>query len=354
MSSRKRSRHSGLDADELGGIKLADGDSIAADLLLARACSSCARCLPAAAQEWDLSGMQIDGQPAERETVTAWLGCVDNVINHAPIPDSSLALTTATGLQKLLSFVDAVGSSDGVLHTCISKLQNLQLTATVGEQQLQLLTDGRAYHWVIIGDDEWGLWWTTITGSNDQECDVKQQQRLKLVQELAAQTEALLVTAHKLQLHTLIQHLQRFIFSNLAPRHDDGGSLFCGVGHLLFTDRLLDAALGSSTMSKGQYISSVLACGAVEEQPARASALQPIASSLQICDVSRLINFDARLGAPLLGSKQGGTTRVQLDLFNSSDPALNILGSSITLPVQLLIGHKVNDAADLARLFPAV
>jgi hypothetical protein len=71
MTSRKRSRQSGVDDAELGLVKLADGDSLAADLVLVRACSSCARGLPVDAIEWDLSGLLIDGTPVQRTTVQA-------------------------------------------------------------------------------------------------------------------------------------------------------------------------------------------------------------------------------------------------------------------------------------------
>lgn len=85
---------------------------MSADFTMLRACSSCARGLPAAAQQWDLSGLQIDGQAVEQQTVEAWLWCVEIAI-HGPAADDAPdavteVLTTAAGLYKLLAFADAV------------------------------------------------------------------------------------------------------------------------------------------------------------------------------------------------------------------------------------------------------
>jgi hypothetical protein len=126
ISSRKRGRQFGLDAAQVGVIKLLRG-SIAAELLAVRACSSCARGIPTSAQEWDLSGLQIDGQPADLELVTAWLGCVDSLLRHAAADntDSSAVLNTG-GIAQLLCFADAAGSVEGVLHAGLSKLRDLQ------------------------------------------------------------------------------------------------------------------------------------------------------------------------------------------------------------------------------------
>jgi hypothetical protein len=357
MSCRKRNRQSGLDAAELGVIKLADGESIA-DLLTARACSSCARGLPAAAQEWDLSGIHIDGQPVERETVTAWLGCVDSLLHHAADnTDSTPALTTAKGLQKLLCFADAVGSIDGVLHACLGKLPDLQFAAVVGEDEdtTELQTDGTVYFWKVTLHDERVI--SSAFGHRDIgdiSAPVPKQQREQFVQAAAAQVEGLLFMAHKLHLQPLLAHLHTFLFNSLAPVHDNGYALLDGVTNLIFTERVYDAALGSGTLSKEQYLSTVLGrpCGLVHGL-AHACLLKPVGDSVQMDNASKVIRFTAELQAPLMGCRAGQMVPVSLDLFNSSGTAISLGKPDMTLPAQLLVGFNISGLDDLQEMFYA-
>jgi hypothetical protein len=151
MSSRKRNRQTASSAVVEDGqctIKLADA-SLAADFTALRACSSCARGLPVDAQEWDLSGLQVDGQPVSRATVEAWLACVDSVLAGSPLDGSRKEqLSTATGLQQLLPFADAVGSLGGVMNACLSELKDLKLLVQVGSETIKLRMgrDAGGYH----------------------------------------------------------------------------------------------------------------------------------------------------------------------------------------------------------------
>ena len=59
-------------------IKLAgaSAEPIIADRCTLQCYSTCARGLPAAAEEWDLSQLLIEGQPVQRGTAVAYLNSV--------------------------------------------------------------------------------------------------------------------------------------------------------------------------------------------------------------------------------------------------------------------------------------
>ena len=62
MGTRKRSRETDL------LIKVASGEPLQAKSFLVRGLCESAEGLPAAAEEWDVSGLLLDGQPFTRET----------------------------------------------------------------------------------------------------------------------------------------------------------------------------------------------------------------------------------------------------------------------------------------------
>jgi hypothetical protein len=81
------------------------------------------------------------------------------------------------------------------------------------------------------------------------------EQRGEVVQQVAQQLSLLLQMAHVLHLQALLDVLHSFIQRNVLP----GTSyLLTGSTGLVFTDAVLDAALGSSTLSKEAYVSSVM------------------------------------------------------------------------------------------------
>lgn len=120
MSSRKRSREEDL------SIKVASGQPLQADCLLVRSMCDSARGLPAAAEEWDVSGLLLDGQPFSREIVSCWLSCVNSLVDGPTVLGSQDIdqLSTVTGLTQVLAFADAVGSFVAPITTACSQLQH--------------------------------------------------------------------------------------------------------------------------------------------------------------------------------------------------------------------------------------
>jgi hypothetical protein len=77
-----------------------------------------------------------------------------------------------------------------------------------------------------------------------------------LKQQVAGQTAKLLQLAHALRLQPLLSVLHQFLMLNVMPA--SGRRLLTGCAGLVFTDAVLEAALGSSTLSKEAYVSSVI------------------------------------------------------------------------------------------------
>jgi hypothetical protein len=126
------------------------GCPLVADKLTLQCFSSCARVLPAAAEEWDLSQLLLDGQPVQRSTVVCWLNAISQQCDNKPMftdqPDSPAR--TMAGLAQLLAFADAVGTQEGLLAALdaqVSAAAALVAEVQLGEQQLQLAADSCYY-----------------------------------------------------------------------------------------------------------------------------------------------------------------------------------------------------------------
>ncbi len=108
-----------------------------------------ARGLPAAAEEWDVSGLLLDGQPFSRETVSCWLSCAYSFFDGSEQLDTQFVeqLSTVTGLTQVLAFADAVGSCVGLCRATCSQIQQLKLKVQLPEQSevLELPISGYAY-----------------------------------------------------------------------------------------------------------------------------------------------------------------------------------------------------------------
>jgi hypothetical protein len=204
--------------------------------------SGVARGLPDA-DEWDLSGLLVDGQPVSRETVVAWLNAAYQAAYEEDFEAQQKADNPAcsmTGLYQLLSFADAVDSTRPVLKACCAQLQILQLHAQLGPKQLALETNGTGYY--FSKRTQLLMCCTDVSKIAEQvegapaATTAEEQQAFN--RQVAAQTEQLLWLAHKLQLQPLLQHLNRFVqalswFTQSLLRH---------TRNAVFTPCVLEAA----------------------------------------------------------------------------------------------------------------
>lgn len=170
--------------------------------------------------------------PFSLQCVSCWLDCGYSMLyGPAELDTQDIELlTTAQGLLEVLCFCQAVGSPDGLLKAACSHLEELTFVvdpphpaATVQVQLSAGLFEG-----------SW-------------ECEVQQQ--------VATQTADLLLIAHMLRLQPLLDALHGFVFRASLPT----SSLLYGALDSVFTEAVLDVALGSGYLSKDVYLSSVLA-----------------------------------------------------------------------------------------------
>jgi hypothetical protein len=348
MSSRKRNRQTASSAAAEDGqctIKLADA-SLPADFTALRACSSCARGLPADAQEWDISGLQVDGQPVSRATAEAWLACVDSVLGGSPLDGSKKEqLSTATGLQQLLLFADAVGSVGGVLNVCLSELQNLKMLVKVGSEIIEL----------CMGRDAGGYRVDDITGSRDlhmatlyddidTECVkfANNKEELDFRQQVATQTEALLYVGHLLQQSQLLQTVHGFVFRS----HVLVDGIFRANVAKVFTERVLAAAVGSNQLSRDAYVTSVLTHPCSAHGKTGLHQLLKGVQNPRYDNASEELRWDAQLAGDFFGVAAGSQANVQLDVLSSGGPVIKFAEAGPWLRVQILLGHGIFNEQD--------
>jgi hypothetical protein len=354
MSSvlRKRSRAASQDDDF--HIKAAAGDPIPAKSFLIRTFSSCAEQLPAGAEEWDVSGFLSDGEPFSRETIECWLSCGYSILYGAAEldTDDQALLSTAKGLHHVLAFAHAVGSPEGVLKAACSKLQELVIEVQLPARTIEVPVspaDDCAYK-LVRYHGESQLIADAVTGRNKIAPNLTYDEVKGIKQQVAAQTAALLHVAHVLHLQPLLDALHRFI--KLSTWAQLG--IFAGVLNGVFTDVVLEAALGSSTVSKEAYISSVLTqpCSLVDSHLSSQGIFKPL-GEFQINPTSGRVVVTAQMLRDFGSAKAGQTVQVTLDLFRTDGMALHLHlldgpDNKMWLAGRLLLGNSIDSDGQLA------
>jgi hypothetical protein len=163
-----------------------------------------------------------------------------------------------------------------------------------------------------------------------------------LIQQVAQQTEELLWWAYRLQLPTLADKLHAFVRHNAAFTN----SILRGHLQHVFTDRVLDAALGPNQMGRNTWINAVLS------EPAASVTGSALVSSLLVpenADAVKPFNnmvFRAKLARPYMGAAAGSVVDVTLSLFDNSIACMGGGG----LVAQLQLGPHLNPASHKALM----
>jgi hypothetical protein len=97
---------------------------------------------------WDLSCLLVPpySLPVRRATVVAWLNSIYRAISSCDFEEQTedtYTSCTASSLIELLAFADAVDTERGILLACLP--DDLVIRSSMGEQAVQLLTDGSSY-----------------------------------------------------------------------------------------------------------------------------------------------------------------------------------------------------------------
>jgi hypothetical protein len=355
MSSRKHSR----EPDVL--VKVASGALFHAQSCILRSFCANAEGLPAA-EEWDVSGLLLDGQPFSRETVSCWMNCAYSLIDGSEqLGQHDIEQLSSAGLAQVLAFANAVGSSEGLFRAACSQLQHLKFVVQLPEQVLQLPLATFIYCFRGIYEPElvrYNLQGKASVGrplaTLAQRSDVRQQ--------VAQQLSALLQVAHVLHLQPLLDVLHQFIYSNVnSAVGRDTDSILSGVEGLVFSDAVLEAALGSSALSKETYVNSVLSapCNLAPGADGYGGLFKPVGTPKDSVRFDTL-EFDAELLCGFAGGQAGDTVKVTLALFSNwwtggsakgwirlEVPTASGVRSTLTLPAQLLVGSTCANAAEL-------
>jgi hypothetical protein len=351
MGSRKRSR----DVDM--HIKLAAGASVPAESFLLRKISDVARDLPAASAEWDVSGLLLNGQPFSNTTVQCWLDCA-----YYPLygtaeldPEDLQHISTVKGLHDVLAFAHAVGSPEGLLKAACSQLKSLKFVVQLPEQTLELPLSAHSLYFRAASQQE-----SQEDGHQLAQISLREaallggpltaQQRSQVQRTVATQAGELLRIAHVLRLQVLIDAVHNFVFASALGT----ASVLYGFLGLVFTDAVLEASLGSSTISKETYISSVLSrpCSFTSGIIGLYSLLKPL-GAITAKPSTDVVEFDAQLLCDFAGASKGETVHAELDLFAAEGGARICLSRgtvSCLFPAQLLLGSVVHDSGHFNSL----
>jgi hypothetical protein len=246
-------------------IQVAFGARLAAHRELLQFFSTCVKGLPAGAADWDVSGLLLDGRPASRAVVAAWLEAAYAGSTYAD-PGAAESIERVGGEADpidVLLFADAVGSSMAVNRACYERcadaLGKLD-KGIIGDKGLALLLDGSRYahcngfvfHCTRAGAPG------TLQG---QPIDAKDAVELRA--QVASQLERRLYAAYKLGLQDLESKVHAFIKGNAS---DERGSLltFKALDEAVLSQRVVAAAAGDS-----RRIRRSLAAGILSGAPAR-------------------------------------------------------------------------------------
>jgi hypothetical protein len=127
--------------------------------------SSCAAGLPDGFQEWNLSGMTIQGGKRVRpQEVRAWL----EVVYESIAPHESSVFkhdTSFNDLVNFLYFADAVGSSDQLMMAAVRRLPGLNLQVQIKDSRVIFDVCGSRRYTLV----QYGLSTCTITATSTED-----------------------------------------------------------------------------------------------------------------------------------------------------------------------------------------
>lgn len=291
--------------------------------------SSCAKGLPATADEWDVSQLLIEGQPVQRETVVAWLNALYDIVYGKPFEQQEKSpVHNITGLAQLLAFADAVGSSRGVLRALDARMSADSLVAVVDIGDTEVILSCNCCYYF---SDATALPLTCLSpGQQASACRPRTaavansaEDKARFCLQFAQQLEMLLFLAFKLQMTQLQQVLQTCISNNS-----------CWTDSVLNTPAALDAIMSARMLSAGvtpgcqslrdAFItrSSAQLC-AFAGGSGRQQLLKPLGLS---AEQQQPLTFKAEALADFYCYRKGQVLKVELDLFGVSYMRLTLDG----------------------------
>lgn len=190
--------------------------------------------------------MLLDGAPFSRATVKCWLNCGCSLLHGAPALDDkdTACLETATGLHAVLAFAHAVGSPEGLLNAACGRLSDLRIQVEMPQlpRSINHLHVAEATGYGFACTDLLQLRCFGLDGASP--CGprfMSEQQKQEFLQQVAAQTAALLHIAYVLRLQPLIAVMHRFVM------HNTRGEEFMLIPVLgqVFTEAVCEAGSGS-------------------------------------------------------------------------------------------------------------
>jgi hypothetical protein len=154
-------------------------------------------------------------------------------------------------------------------------------------------------------------------------------EKIAFAKQVKAQCEQLLYLSYKLQLSQLADKLHAFLWSNA----------YCGSQEAImpsvFSDRVLDAAVGGNDMGREAWVRSCLSREVTLAAGSDCDLLRPYNLT---SEQMQPIRFYAELQRDFMGTRKGAVVPVKLDLLGNQCISV---GRSEDIPVRLSLGPDV-------------
>jgi hypothetical protein len=300
---------------------------------------------------------QVEGQPVQRTTVTAYLNIA---YQHAygepfreaqpqhdepeaqqvkkrkqdagPQPEhaeeqagqqqqapaqAGAGVTTVTAMTQLLLFADAVGSTAPLLRACTAGIDKLRLSVqlpTEAPLDLSIRTpyflvsrDSSSLTLVMVTEQQ-----SSLTVATFSEADAPAA-KMALVQQLQAQTEALLYVAYKLQLSEAAEAVQSFICMQTCFTN----SVLWGAMRPVLSPRVMDAAAGCSSLQETLLLNHLVTRPCTFRRSGVPASLMPVDLTLE---QRQPLRFNAEVVQDVLGStrEQGPRVPVEANILENT------------------------------------
>jgi hypothetical protein len=260
---------------------------------------------------------------------------------------AAAGVTTFAAMTQLLLFADAVGSTAPLLRACAAGIDKLCLHVQLPTgPPLDLSIKTPYYTGPIVDSSSLALGMVTEQQSSIAVAKFSAADapavKLALVQQVQAQTEALLYAAYKLQLSDVAEAVQKFVSMQTCF----SGSVLRNAMRPVLSRRVMDAAAGYRSLHETLLLNHLVT------QPCSLTGAT-VAPAIMVptalpAEQQQPLKFTAELVQDVFGSSKGKQVPVEVDLFTS-----NVILGDHSHAAQVVLGPmKFSEDAKQVMLGP--
>jgi hypothetical protein len=263
---------------------------------------------------------------------------------------AAAGVTTFAAMTQLLLFADAVGSTAPLLRACAAGIDKLCLHVQLPAGVTLDLSIRTLHYWdtsdssspklSMVTEQQQGLPVATFSAADFASV------KAALVQQVQAQTEALLYTAYKLQLSEVAEAVQDFICMQASNMN----SVLRGCMRPVLSQRVMDAAAGYRSLHETLLLNHLVTRPCSFASPTQgAFPIVPKAfAPIDLPAEQKPLTFTAEAVQDAFGSSKGQQLPAEVNLFSST-----IRLGRVTYRAHVVVGPMVcNEEAKQEVLGP--